>query len=124
MVIARAVFVSFFLLFSGSSFAQSCLGYISSGAEAIGDLALCRAQHNEEVKDFACQRFQDQDHMYTVLYDGGTRPQAIYVTKIGGIDSASLVWSQEKSPTPISCIKDPGMAASGFRSALSAPGRR
>lgn len=103
MVFLRPVLMSMFFLFSGASYAQNCLNYISSGAEAIGDLALCRAAHNGEVKDFACQRFQDEDRMYTVLYDGGTHPQAIYASNIGGIDSVQLVWSQEQSPKQISC---------------------
>lgn len=103
MVFLRPVLISVFFLFSGASYAQTCLSYIASDAEAIGDLALCRTDHNGEVRDFACQRFQDEDRMYTVLYDGGTDPQAIYVSNIGAINSTRLVWSHERSPKQVAC---------------------
>jgi len=99
----RPVLLSVLILFSSTSFAQNCLDYISSDAEALGDLALCRAEHDGVTKDFACQRFQDEDHKYAVLYDGGTHPTAIYASKVGGVDANRLVWSDRLSPRQVSC---------------------
>lgn len=103
MVFARTILFAAFLLFSGSSFAQSCLSYISSDAQTIGDVALCRVRHNGETRNFACQRYRDNDRIYTVLFDGGVEPKAIYATNLAGNDSVQLVWSNELSPKQISC---------------------
>jgi hypothetical protein len=103
MEFARATLLAGFLLFSGSSFAENCLNFISSDAEAIGDMALCRIKHNGETRNFACQRFQDNDRKYAVLFDGGIEPDAIYASTLASPDSAQLVWSRAHSPRKVSC---------------------
>ena len=103
VVFLRPVFMSIFLLFSGTSFAQSCLSYISSAAEPVGELALCRVDHDRESRDLACQRYQDADRRYAVLYDGGTRPQAVYASSRVRSDAMHLVWDPGHSPKRISC---------------------
>jgi hypothetical protein len=103
MSFVRLGFVGVFLLFSGSSFAQSCLNLLSPGAKAIGDIALCRMNHNGTLADFACQRYWDGDHLYAVLFDGGEVPKAIYASALGGTGTVRLLWSQEESAQRISC---------------------
>ena len=96
---ALGVMLSSPLCFSGSAaLAGECLQYLPAAATAVGELQLCEATLNDETETFSCQKYQDDDRTYAVLFKGGRSPYAIYYERHDGPRGQThLMWSRQKS---------------------------
>lgn len=103
MVYVRNSAIMFLLFFSSNILADSCLNYISADAEAIGEFAICRVNHQGKSATYACQRYQDSSRMFVILFNGGTSPQAIYSTDLDLRQPIRVEWDQATAGNGLSC---------------------
>lgn len=103
MAYIRNGVIAFLMFLSNSVLADNCLNYLSAGAEAIGEFALCRVNHQGKPGTYACQRYQDGSRMFVILFNGGTSPQAIYSTDLDLQQPIRVEWDRATADTSMSC---------------------
>lgn len=103
MAYVRNGVIAFLLFSSNSVLADNCLNYLSAGAEAIGEFAICRVTHKGKPGTYACQRYQDSSRMFVILFNGGTSPQVIYSTDLDLQQPIRVEWDRATANTRLSC---------------------
>ncbi len=108
------------LLFGSTASVGECSRYLPMSVIPVGDLRLCEATldgGNGETEIFSCQKYQDDDGTYKVLFKGGRSPCAIYFERHDDPHKQIRpIWTrQEAEGSPACDLETPSGVPAGAR---------